>query len=211
MDHGCAPYGNAKARAVAWNLPDPVPIHREPIYTPAPRPDRQVPDAATTKRLRRLPTLFGFRGPRPQDVVRATSRSSSPPAGWWNTRAAARRPGPTPGWPSCSRTCSSRSTRRTRRPRHHQRPVCLGLGPESNSQAQGQGAWSRTGSARASPSCPSISAAGGRARTGGNTTRRRRPHRARRERQHRHHLRLRPGHLHAGDQGHALPDRAASA
>ena len=28
------PYGNGKARAVAWNLPDPVPVHREPIYTP---------------------------------------------------------------------------------------------------------------------------------------------------------------------------------
>jgi formate dehydrogenase major subunit len=34
MEHGCLPYGNAKARAVAWNLPDPVPQHREPIYTP---------------------------------------------------------------------------------------------------------------------------------------------------------------------------------
>ncbi|WP_207478343.1 formate dehydrogenase subunit alpha [Arenibaculum pallidiluteum] len=34
MEHGCLAYGNAKARAVAWNLPDPVPVHREPIYTP---------------------------------------------------------------------------------------------------------------------------------------------------------------------------------
>jgi len=34
MEHGCVPYGNGKARAVAWNLPDPVPVHREPIYTP---------------------------------------------------------------------------------------------------------------------------------------------------------------------------------
>lgn len=34
LEHGCSPYGNAKARAVAWDLPDPVPIHREPIYTP---------------------------------------------------------------------------------------------------------------------------------------------------------------------------------
>jgi formate dehydrogenase major subunit len=32
--HGCLPYGNGKARMVAWNLPDPVPTHREPIYTP---------------------------------------------------------------------------------------------------------------------------------------------------------------------------------
>lgn len=34
LEHGVVPYGNAKARAVAWNLPDPVPVHREPIYTP---------------------------------------------------------------------------------------------------------------------------------------------------------------------------------
>ena len=32
--HGCAPYGNGKARTIAWNLPDPTPVHREPIYTP---------------------------------------------------------------------------------------------------------------------------------------------------------------------------------
>jgi len=33
LKHGCSPAGNAKARAVAWNLPDPVPVHREPVYT----------------------------------------------------------------------------------------------------------------------------------------------------------------------------------
>ena len=32
--HECAPYGNAKARCVVWNFPDPVPLHREPLYTP---------------------------------------------------------------------------------------------------------------------------------------------------------------------------------
>ncbi|MFW6011876.1 MAG: formate dehydrogenase subunit alpha, partial [Desulfosalsimonas sp.] len=32
--HGCAPFGNAKARCVVWDFPDPVPIHREPLYTP---------------------------------------------------------------------------------------------------------------------------------------------------------------------------------
>ncbi len=36
MKHGCIHYGNGKARANAWNLPDPVPVHREPIYTPRP-------------------------------------------------------------------------------------------------------------------------------------------------------------------------------
>ncbi|HEV2554002.1 MAG TPA: formate dehydrogenase subunit alpha [Bosea sp. (in: a-proteobacteria)] len=34
LKHGCVPYGNGKARANAWNLPDPVPVHREPIYSP---------------------------------------------------------------------------------------------------------------------------------------------------------------------------------
>ncbi|BAT60402.1 formate dehydrogenase H [Variibacter gotjawalensis] len=34
MAHGAIHYGNGKARANAWNLPDGVPVHREPIYTP---------------------------------------------------------------------------------------------------------------------------------------------------------------------------------
>jgi formate dehydrogenase major subunit len=34
--HGCAPYGNAKARMIAWNLPDPIPVHREVIFTSRP-------------------------------------------------------------------------------------------------------------------------------------------------------------------------------
>jgi formate dehydrogenase major subunit len=32
--HECAPFGNAKARTVVWNFPDPIPVHREPLYTP---------------------------------------------------------------------------------------------------------------------------------------------------------------------------------
>ncbi|MFD1914224.1 formate dehydrogenase subunit alpha [Halodurantibacterium flavum] len=36
IEHGCVPFGNGKARAIAWNLPDPIPVHREPIYTPRP-------------------------------------------------------------------------------------------------------------------------------------------------------------------------------
>jgi len=36
LDHGVIHYGNGKARANAWNLPDPIPVHREPIYTPRP-------------------------------------------------------------------------------------------------------------------------------------------------------------------------------
>ncbi|WP_300582550.1 molybdopterin-dependent oxidoreductase, partial [Marivita sp.] len=31
IKHGLAPFGNAKARAVVWTFPDPVPMHREPL------------------------------------------------------------------------------------------------------------------------------------------------------------------------------------
>jgi formate dehydrogenase major subunit len=30
------PYGRGRARLWAWNLPDPVPVHREPLWTPRP-------------------------------------------------------------------------------------------------------------------------------------------------------------------------------
>jgi formate dehydrogenase major subunit len=57
IKHGCAPFGNAKARAVVWTFPDPVPIHREPLYTS--RRDL-VPDYPTyaDKQAYRLPTLY---------------------------------------------------------------------------------------------------------------------------------------------------------
>jgi formate dehydrogenase major subunit len=32
-NHGCHVFGNAKARAVVWNFPDPIPQHREPLYS----------------------------------------------------------------------------------------------------------------------------------------------------------------------------------
>ncbi len=57
IKHGCAPFGNAKARTVVWTFPDPVPLHREPLYTP--RRDL-VADYPTykDKQAYRLPTLY---------------------------------------------------------------------------------------------------------------------------------------------------------
>jgi formate dehydrogenase major subunit len=57
IKHGCAPFGNAKARTVVWTFPDPVPLHREPLYTP--RRDL-LPQYATykDKQAYRLPTLY---------------------------------------------------------------------------------------------------------------------------------------------------------
>ena len=57
IKHGCAPFGNAKARVVVWNFPDPVPLHREPLYTS--RRDL-VADYPTyeDRRMYRLPILY---------------------------------------------------------------------------------------------------------------------------------------------------------
>jgi formate dehydrogenase major subunit len=50
------PFGNGKARAIAWNLPDPVPIHREPIYTPRADLVAKYPARADERNLR-MPNL----------------------------------------------------------------------------------------------------------------------------------------------------------
>jgi len=52
LEHGCIPYGNGKARANAWNLPDPIPVHREPIYTPRPELVAQYPTRPDGKQFR---------------------------------------------------------------------------------------------------------------------------------------------------------------
>ena len=57
IKHGLAPFGNAKARTIVWTFPDPVPMHREPLYTPR----RDLLDKYATftdRRLHRLPVLF---------------------------------------------------------------------------------------------------------------------------------------------------------
>jgi len=58
MKHGCSPFGNAKARAVVWNFPDPVPQHREPLYSPNPELVKKYPTHDDVKVFWRLPTLF---------------------------------------------------------------------------------------------------------------------------------------------------------
>jgi formate dehydrogenase major subunit len=52
MKHGCIHYGNGKARANAWNLPDPIPVHREPIYTPRPDLVAKYPTLPDAKQFR---------------------------------------------------------------------------------------------------------------------------------------------------------------
>ncbi len=58
LEHGVMHYGNSKARAVAWNLPDPVPVHREPIYTPRPDLVAQYPTRPDERQFRLLNAGF---------------------------------------------------------------------------------------------------------------------------------------------------------
>ena len=58
LKHGCVPYGNAKARMNAFGLPDPIPVHREPIYSPRIELIAKYPTLPDAKQFR-LPNV-GF-------------------------------------------------------------------------------------------------------------------------------------------------------
>ncbi|MDE2368179.1 MAG: formate dehydrogenase subunit alpha [Burkholderiales bacterium] len=66
--HGCHPFGNAKARAVVWNFPDPIPQHREPIYSNRPDLVAKYPTHDDKKNFWRLPTLFRSLQERNKDI-----------------------------------------------------------------------------------------------------------------------------------------------
>ena len=57
-NHGCHPFGNAKARAVVWNFPDPIPQHREPLYGTRPDLVAKYPTHDDKKAFWRMPTLY---------------------------------------------------------------------------------------------------------------------------------------------------------
>jgi len=57
--HGCAPFGNAKARCNVWQFPDPIPVHREPLYTPRYDLVAKYPTYEDRKAFWRLPTRYG--------------------------------------------------------------------------------------------------------------------------------------------------------
>jgi formate dehydrogenase major subunit len=58
LKHGCIPYGNGKARMNAFGLPDPIPVHREPIYSPRVDLIAKYPTLPDAKQFR-LPNI-GF-------------------------------------------------------------------------------------------------------------------------------------------------------
>jgi formate dehydrogenase major subunit len=68
--HGCYPFGNARARAVVWNFPDPIPKHREPLYSTRPDLVAKYPTHDDKKAFWRLPTLFKTVQDKNIDIVK---------------------------------------------------------------------------------------------------------------------------------------------
>jgi formate dehydrogenase major subunit len=58
IENGMAPFGNARARAIVWEWPDPVPIHREPLHTSRPDLIEKYPTYEDQKNHFRLTTRF---------------------------------------------------------------------------------------------------------------------------------------------------------
>ena len=74
LKHGCVPYGNAKARMNAFGLPDPIPVHREPIYTPRVDLVGEISDPA---RRQAVPAAeYRLHGRRRRRSTRASPSSS---------------------------------------------------------------------------------------------------------------------------------------
>ena len=70
LTRGCHPFGNAKARAVVWNFPDPIPLHREPLYSTRPDLIDKYPTHDDKKAFWRLPTLFKSVQDKNHDIVK---------------------------------------------------------------------------------------------------------------------------------------------
>ena len=58
IEHGCAPWGNARSRVNVWNFPDPVPVHREPLVSPRRDLVKLFPTYDDKAAFWRLPTLY---------------------------------------------------------------------------------------------------------------------------------------------------------
>jgi formate dehydrogenase major subunit len=58
VGHGCAPFGNARARCNVWNFPDPVPVHREPLMSPRRDLVARYPTYDDKASFWRIPTLY---------------------------------------------------------------------------------------------------------------------------------------------------------
>ena len=90
-------YGNGKARAVAWNLPDPLTVHREPSTRRGPISSRNIRRVRTGVSSAWPIRLLRSEGGGGQGLA---SNSRSLTSGRLvNTKAAAKKPGRTNGSP----------------------------------------------------------------------------------------------------------------
>jgi len=58
IKHGVAPFGNARARVEVWQFPDPIPTHREPLFSPRPDLVEKYPTHDDRKEYWRVPVLY---------------------------------------------------------------------------------------------------------------------------------------------------------
>ena len=207
LKHGCAPYGNGKARMIAWNLPDPIPVHREPIYTPRIDLVAKYPTLPDAKQFR-LPNI-GFtvqkaavdKGIAKQfPLILSSGRLVEYEGGGEETRSnkwlaelqqdmfVEINPADAAG------------------PRHQGRRLGLGNRRGERLQGQGEGAGHRARRQGRRLDAVPLRRLVRRQGSAGQISGGHRPLRARRERQHDHHLRLRSGDRDAGTEGHSVSD-----
>jgi ferredoxin len=58
LSEGRSPYGNGRARFNSWNIPDPLPVHREPIHSPRPDLIAKWPTYDDVKEHYRVPQPY---------------------------------------------------------------------------------------------------------------------------------------------------------
>ena len=211
IEHGCIPYGNGKARANAFGLPDAIPVHREPIYTPRPELVAKYPTLPDAKQFR-VPNI-GFtvqkaavdKGIAKQfPLILSSGRLVEYEGGGEETRSNK--------WLA-----------------ELQQDMFIEINPaDAADRGIKDGGWVLVSGAEM-PSgkvCRMKALVTERVGKGvtwmpfhfagwfmaedqrGKYPQGRRPDRAGREREHAHHLRLRPGHRNARTQSHPLPDQS---
>ena len=207
MEHGVMHYGNGKARALAWNLPDPIPVHREPIYTPRTDLVAEFPTREDARQFRLLNAGFTVQKAA-VDRGRGEQLPADPlvgPAGGIRGRRRGDAFQPLAGGAAADHVRGGQHHGRVRS-RHLRRAVGVGRRRGERRQGEGQGAGHRPRRPRRGmDAVPLLRLVPGRG-PAGQLPAGHRPDRARRERQHGDHLRLRPGNGHAGNEGHAVPD-----